>query len=154
VGVFLLAGSEVFKMAADGTQYEGENFTATVSSGDSQQDVSDSSASGGTDNQGNLNTANDYIEYSVHVPAPGTYNVQIRFGKDTDLGRWQFYTAGGNVGAQQDAYSSAFSFSEVELGNVTYKTSGNKVLRFTVAGKNGASSGYGTAIDYVMLTNQ
>jgi hypothetical protein len=88
------------------------------------------------------------------VPAPGTYTVKIRFRKGTDKGRWQFYTAGINVGAQQDAYSSAFTFAEAELGNVTYKTSGNKVFRFTVTGKNSASKGYGTAIDYVMLTKQ
>jgi rhamnogalacturonyl hydrolase YesR len=159
VGVFLLAGSEVFKLAVDGEKdegekYEVENFTATVSSGDSQQDVSDALASGGTYNQGNFNAVNDYIEYSVGVPAPGTYNVKVRFGQDTDMGKWQFYTASINVGAQQDGYSSAFTFSEVDLGNVTYKTSGNKVFRFTVTGKNSASSGYGTAIDYVMLTKQ
>jgi unsaturated rhamnogalacturonyl hydrolase len=169
VGVFLLAGSEVFKLALDGEQYVGEQFegeqfegeqyevenlTATVSSGDSQQDVSDALASGGTYNQGNFNAVNDYIQYSVGVPAPGTYNVKVRFGKDTDMGRWQFYTAGINVGVQQDAYSGAFTFSEVNLGNVTYQTAGNKVFRFTVTGKNSASSGYGTAIDYVLLAKQ
>jgi rhamnogalacturonyl hydrolase YesR len=159
VGVFLLAGSEVFKLAVDGEKdegekYEVENLTATVSSGDSQQDVSDALASGGTYNQGNFNAANDYIQYAVGVPAPGTYNVKVRFGKDTDMGKWQFYTASINVGAQQDAYSGAFTFSEVNLGNVTYQTSGNKVFKFTVTGKNSASSGYGTAIDYVMLTKQ
>jgi hypothetical protein len=42
----------------------------------------------------------------------------------------------------------------VNLGNVTYQTSGNKVFRFTVTGENSASSGYGTAIDAVMLTKQ
>jgi unsaturated rhamnogalacturonyl hydrolase len=128
VGAFLLAGSEVYKMAVDGEKYEVESLAPTVSSGDSQQNVSDASASGGTYNQGDFNAVNDYIQYSVGVPAPGTYNVKIRFGKDTDMGRWQFYTAGINVGAQQDAYSSAFTYSEVDLGNVTYKTSGNKVL--------------------------
>jgi hypothetical protein len=40
------------------------------------------------------------------------------------------------------------------LGDVTYQTSGNKVFRFTVTGKNSASSGYGTAIDYVLLAKQ
>ena len=64
------------------------------------------------------------------------------------------YTAGLNVGAQQDAYSSAVTFAEVAVGQVTYQTSGQKVFRFTVTGKNGASSGYRTAIDYVMLTKQ
>jgi hypothetical protein len=106
------------------------------------------------DNVANDNAVNDYIQYSVGVPAPGTYNVKVRFGKDTDLGKWQFYTAGINLGVQQDAYSGAFTFSEVNLGNVTYQTSGNKVFRYTVTGKNGASSGSGMAIDYVMLTKQ
>ena len=70
------------------------------------------------------------------------------------MGKWQSYTAGINLGAQQDAYSGAFTFSEVNWGNVTYQTSGNKMFRFTVTGKNSASSGYGIAIDYVMLTKQ
>jgi hypothetical protein len=70
------------------------------------------------------------------------------------MGRWQFYTGGINVGVPQGAYSNAFSFSEVNLGNVVYSTSGSKMLRFTVTGKNSAGSGYATAIDYVMLTRQ
>jgi unsaturated rhamnogalacturonyl hydrolase len=154
VGVFLLAGSEVMKLAVDGQKYEVENFTVTVSSGDSQQDLTDPLASAGTYNQGNFNAANDSIQYSVAVSIPGTYNVKIRFAKDLDLGIWQFYTAGLNTGAQQDAYSNAFTFAEVDVGNVTYSTSGTKVFKFTVIGKNSASSGYSTAIDYVMLTKQ
>ena len=39
-------------------------------------------------------------------------------------------------------------------GMVGRCTSGNKVFRFTVTGKNSAGSGYATAIDYVMLTRQ
>jgi rhamnogalacturonyl hydrolase YesR len=154
VGVFLLAGSEVAKMAVDGKKYEVENLTATVSSGDSHQDLTDPLASGGEYSQANFNAANDSIQYSVGVSIPGTYNVKIRFAKDTDLGKWQFYTAGLNTGAQQDAYSHAFTFVEVDVGNVTYRTSGTKVFKFTVTGKNSASSGYSTAIDYVMLTKQ
>ena len=152
VGVFLLAGREVVKMAVDGKKYEVEDLTATVSLGDSHQEVGDVWASGEKYIRGVFDAVNDYIQYSAWLPAPGTYNVKVRFGKGADLGRWQFYTAGINVGAQQGAYSSAFTFSEVNLGNVTYSTSGKKVFRFTVTGKNIASSGYATAIDYVMLT--
>jgi rhamnogalacturonyl hydrolase YesR len=161
VGAFLLAGSEVYKLAAvppppppGGTKYEVENLATTVSAGDSQQDVKAPSASGGTYNQGNFNAVNDSITYSVGLPAPGTYTVKIRFGKNADMGRWQFFTAGRNVGAPQDAYSSAFTYTEVDVGQVTYTSAGTKVFRFTVTGKNGASSGYCTAIDYVMLTKQ
>ena len=154
VGVFLLAGSEVVKMAVDGEKYEVEDLAASVSSGDSQEDVGDVWASGEKYSRGVLSGVGDYIQYSAWLPAPGTYNVKIRFGKGADLGRWQFYKAGTKVGAQQDAYSNAFAFSEVNLGNVIYQTSGNKVFRFRVTGKNNASSGYATAIDYVMLTKQ
>ena len=154
VGVFLLAGSEVVKMVVDGEKYEVEDLTATVSSGDSHEYVGDVSASGEKYSRGVLSGVGDYIQYSAWLPAPGVYNVKIRFGKGADLGRWQFYKAGTKVGAQQDAYSNAFAFSEVNLGNVTYGTSGNKVFRFSVTGKNNASSGFATAIDYVMLTRQ
>jgi hypothetical protein len=154
VGVFLLAGSEVWKMAVDGNKYEVEHATTTVSAGDSQHNVRESSASGGMYNQGNFNAINDFIMYVVKVPAPGTYNVKICFGKDTEMGQWQFYTAGLNVGAPQDAYSSEFTLAEVDVGQVTYQTPGRKVFRFTVTGKNSASSRYRTAIDYVMLTRQ
>ena len=61
------------------------------------------------------------------------------------LGRWQFYTAGVNVGTPQDAFGRAFTFTEVSLGDVVYDTSGKKVFRFTTTGKNSVSAGYGTA---------
>ncbi len=154
VGAFLLAGSEVFKLAVDGRKYEVENLTTSVSSGDGHQDVGDFWASGGKYSHGVLGAVDDYIQYSVWLSAPGTYNVKIRFGKAPDLGQWQFYTAGVNLGAPQDAYCDGFTFSEVNLGNVTYATTGKKVFRFIVTSKNSSGSGYGTAIDYVMLTKQ
>jgi unsaturated rhamnogalacturonyl hydrolase len=154
VGVFLLAGSEVMKMAVDGNKYEVEDLTTTVSPGDWHQDAGDVWASGGKYSHGVLAAVNDYIQYSVQLPAAGTYNVKIRFGKGADMGRWQCDTGGIEIGAPQGAYSNAFGFSEVNLGNVVYSTSGNKMFRFTVTGKNSAGSGYATAIDYVMLTRQ
>jgi len=154
VGVFLLAASEVMKLAVDGETYEAESLPTAVSSGDSQQDTGDSWASGGKYHRGILHAVNDYVRYSVSLSAPGTYNVKVRFGKAADLGRWQLYAAGTKVGASQDAFSNAFTFAEVDLGNLTCATTGNKTFRFTATGKNGASSGYGTAIDYVMLTRQ
>jgi len=154
VGVFLLAGSEVMKVAVDGTTYEAEGLAATVSAGDSQQDEGDAAASGKSYSRGSFDAANDFIQYSASIPAPGTYNVKVRFAKAPDLGRWQFQTGGVNVGARQDAYGNAFAFSEVSLGNATYSTPGTKQFKFTVTGKNSASAGYSTAIDYVMLTRQ
>jgi rhamnogalacturonyl hydrolase YesR len=154
VGAFLLAGSEVAKLAVDGQKYEVERLTTTVSLDDSHQDAGDHWASGGRYSHGVLDAPGDYIQYSAWLSSPGTYNVKIRFGRGADLGRWQLYTAGAKVGAPLDAYSDGFTFAEVNLGNVSYSTAGKKVFRFAVVGKNGASIGYATAIDYVMLTRQ
>jgi hypothetical protein len=154
VGAFLLAGSEVAKLAVDGQKYEVERLTTTVSLDDSHQDAGDLWASGGRYSHGVLDAPGDYIQYSAWLSSPGTYNVKIRFGRGADLGRWQLYTAGAKVGAPLDAYSDGFTFAEVNLGNVSYSTAGKKVFRFAVVGKNGASIGYATAIDYVMLTRQ
>jgi hypothetical protein len=154
VGAFLLAGSEVARMAVDGRKYEVENLSTIVSSGDSHQDVGDGSASAGKYGRGVLDAVDDYVQYSVWLSSPGLYNVKIRFAKGADLGQWQFFTAGVELGAPQDAYSDAFAFSEVNLGNVNYATTGKKVFKFTVKDRNGASTGHATAIDYVMLTRQ
>jgi len=154
VGVFLLAGSEVARLTVDGERYETENLPTVVSAGDSQQDTGDAGASGGRYSRGVLDASTDYIQYSATLATPGTYNVKVRFGKAGDLGRWQFYTAGVNVGMPQDAFGSAFMFTEVSLGDVIYDTAGKKVFRFTTTGRNAASAGYGTAIDYVMLTKR
>jgi len=154
VGVFLLAGSEVLKLAVDGKRYEAENLPAMMPPGDSRQAEGDAWASGQLYSRAAFDAASDFIQYSASIPAPGTYNVKVRFAKAPDLGQWQFHSAGMNVGALQDAYGNAFMFSEVNLGDVVYTTPGKKAFRFTVAGKNGSSAGLDTAIDYVMLTRQ
>jgi hypothetical protein len=154
VGVFLLAGREVARLAVDGERYEAEDLPTVVSANDSQQDTGDDGASGGRYSRGVFDATADYIQYFVTLATPGTYNVKVGFGKAADLGRWQFYTAGVNLGTPQDAFGSAFTFTEVSLGDVIYDTSGKKVFRFTTTGKNAVSAGYGTAIDYVMLTKR
>jgi hypothetical protein len=137
---FFPCGSEVMKMAVDGDKYEVDDLAASVSPGDSQEDVGDVWASGEKYSRGVLSGVGDYIQYSAWLPAPGTYNVKIRFGKGADLGRWQFYKAGTKVGVQQDAYSNAFAF-QGQPGQCHLQTSGNKVFRFSDR-RNNASSGY------------
>jgi hypothetical protein len=154
VGVFLLAGSEVAKLAIDGAKFEVERLPAVVSAGDAHQTAGDAWASAGEYGRGQFDAVADHVEYSAWLPEPGTYNVKVRFAKGPDLGRWQFHTADRNVGAVQNAYGEEFTFSEVSLGSVTYPTSGPKVFRFTVTGRQRSSSGYGAAIDYVMLTRK
>jgi unsaturated rhamnogalacturonyl hydrolase len=164
VGAFLLAGSEVYRLAGStpppppppppptGMLYEAEALPVTVSGGDGQVDVAHASASAGQYSKGNLNSIGDLIEYAPVISTPGTYRVTVRFAKGPGLGNWQFFSAGANVGSAQVGYSATFGFTEVDLGSVTYTTSGKKVFRFTVTGKASASSGFATAIDAVRLT--
>jgi hypothetical protein len=72
VGVFLLAGSEVSKLARDGRKYEVENLATAVTASDSHQDVGDVWASGGKYGRGAVNAVGDYVQYSGWISAPGT----------------------------------------------------------------------------------
>jgi rhamnogalacturonyl hydrolase YesR len=154
VGAFLLAGSEVFKLAADGAKFEAEKLSATVSSGDSLQTSGDAWASGGRYSRGLFGAAGDFVQYSALLPTSGTYNVKVRLARGPDLGRWKLSSAGASVGVEQDGYAASFLFTEVDLGEVVYSTSGRKLFRFAVTGKNAQSTGHGTAVDYLMLTRR
>jgi len=154
VGVVLLAASEVWSMATNGYVAEVEALSTTVSSGDSQGDAGETSIWGAIYNQATLNAVGDKVEYLFTVPAPGTYAVKVRFRTAPSYGQWQFWTAGANRGAVQEGYSSSPSYTEIDLGTVTYSAFAQEVFRFTVTGKHLASTSYGVAIDYVMLVKQ
>jgi hypothetical protein len=126
----------------------------TVSTGDGAQVSGDSWASGGRYSRGLFGATGDFVQYSASLPAAGTYNVRVRYARGPDLGRWRFTTAGIALGPEQNAHADAFSFTEVNLGDVAYATSGRKLLRFTVSGKHTQNTGYGTAVDYVMFSRR
>ena len=100
-------------------------------------------------------TVGDYLTYQVPVAAPGTYNVKVRFKRaalsTTNRGQFQLSVEGVNQGAVQDEYGSGI-FVEVDLGNVSFNTTGDKAFKFTVTGKNASSVGYNVNFDYIKLT--
>jgi hypothetical protein len=157
VGAFLLAGTAMNNLstATDTSApiiYEAESMATTVSPGDLQADVTSNYASGGSSNSATLNAVNDYVGFTAtNVPA-GTYNLRVRFRNSKANGIWQLATNGANTGTATDGHDVDPNYAEVDFGTVTYSTTANKVYRFTVAGKNPASSSYNIGIDRITLT--
>ncbi|UKS26805.1 GH36 C-terminal domain-containing protein [Paenibacillus sp. HWE-109] len=137
-----------------GTKFEAESLTTLVSTGDTSANGADAAASNGSLSYGNFNAAGDWIQYTVNVPSPGTYRLKTQVKKHPSRGTAQLYIDGTAQGSPIDEYQSAQAYVEVDLGNVTFNTAGNKLFKFQVTGKNASSSGYGLATDYIRLTYQ
>ncbi|MDF2713301.1 MAG: hypothetical protein K0R28_226, partial [Paenibacillus sp.] len=127
---------------------EAEALPVVTSAGDSQTNLTNS---GITFNNLSSNAVNDYVEYTINIPSPGTYTIYIGNRSATNKAIYQLAIGGTNQGGTVDQYSSPNGFRPSILGNVTFGTSGNKTFRFTVVGKNASSSGYQLAYDYIKL---
>jgi beta-glucanase (GH16 family) len=134
--------------------YETEAVVAATSS-DEQTVAYDTAASNGAYEGLAADAVGDYINYTVPVASAGTYNVKTRFKRaalsTSNRGQWQLSIDGTNQGAVQDEYGSGI-FVEVDLGNVTFASAGNKSFKFTVTGKNASSLGYNVNFDRITLT--
>ncbi|MDQ0889831.1 hypothetical protein QFZ81_004919 [Paenibacillus sp. V4I9] len=135
-----------------GTWYEAESLTTTISPGATEGDSADSSASNGSLNYGNLTGVGDWVQYTLNVPSPGTYNVKVQVKKHPNRGIGQLYIDGVTQGSPIDEYQSAQGYVEVDLGNMTFTTSGNKQFKFQSTGKNTSSGSYTLATDVIRLT--
>lgn len=103
----------------------------------------------------------DFVTYSGLAQVPiATYDVTIGFKKGPNAGTFQVAVGPAptgtfvNVGGVQDGFGSTSSWVTVDLKNVTTGTLGTKYFRFTVTGKNGASTGYQIFPDFVEFTRQ
>jgi len=135
-------------------QFETENLTVTMSSGDTHTTTSNLNMSGGYGDMFNANATNDYIQYTVNVPEPGTYNIKYRVNKYNNRGKYQLIIDGTNQGTEQNLYSSISTYVEIDLGNKTFSTAGNKLFRFKCTGRYWYSSGYKLFTDYIKLIPQ
>jgi endo-1,4-beta-xylanase len=128
------------------------------SSGDSSVPSTNTSFSAGAARLFQANAAGDFITLAALVPYSGQYNVRLGVRKNTSSGILQFAATpspGGvfaNVGATQDTYASSTSYAELNLGSFTFAGAGTNLFRLTVAGKNGSSTDYDLALDYLRLT--
>lgn len=84
-----------------------------------------------------------------------TYDVKVGVKKAANRGTFQMQINSTNHGPATDLYQSGSpSFSEVDLGVFLAGRAGDHTFRFTVTGKNSASSNYYLGFDYITLTPQ
>ncbi len=140
--------------------YEAETLTLQASSGDTYRIFTDSSTSGGEGTILDADAIGDYFTVVVPNVTHRTYSVRIGVKKLNTRGIFQLAigAAGSNsptnLGTPQDLYSASAQYAELNLGTWTPSTSSDKWFRFMITGKNASSTGYGEAIDYILLVPQ
>jgi Bacterial Ig domain/Immunoglobulin I-set domain len=136
-------------------QYEPEKLlSSSVSSGPTYRAFA---WTGFTDGNGTILDATkvgDNVTITLNVPQAGTYDVKVAVKMFASRGSMQLSVNGTNVGPAKDQYVSSSAWAEFDLGNVTVSSAGNQSFKFTVVGKNSASSGYSISFDYIKLTPQ
>ena len=97
-----------------------------------------------------------YLQFTVNVTQPGTYDVRFATKQFPSRAIVQLAVNGSNVGAAQDEYNSNSGgvFKEYDLGPATFSAAGNYTFKFSATSHNASSSGYSVAVDYIKLTPQ
>jgi hypothetical protein len=142
--------------------FEAESLTvAAQTSGITYRLVSDSRFSGGEGAYFDATAASQFVTFDVPNIAARTYDVRVGMKSWNNKGIWQLAISRldqqgspTNLGSPVDEYTSGEVFSEVDLGHWTPGSTSDKAFKFTVTGKNAASTGYGLAIDYIKLIPQ
>ncbi len=135
---------------------EDASITAT-SSGDTHAISTDVGLSGAKGRVFTGNAATDFVTLKLPSVAPGTYGIQLRVKRGPDRGVIQTAIDNGSgvfadVGSARDLYAATADTVVQDLGSFSFATAGDKYLRLTLTGKNGASSGYSVLVDYVRRT--
>ncbi len=126
--------------------------------------ASDPFLSGGYAGVYNAAAPNDTITYLLPSVPAGGYRVHIKTKCTPASGTFQLQATNWAlnppafptpIATNVDAYAATDTYSEFPSGGGawlwTTATSGDKLLKFTVTGKNAASSGYGLTLDCIQL---
>jgi hypothetical protein len=101
--------------------------------------------------------AGQSVTMTLNVATAGTYDIKISTKLLSTRGVYQLAVNGTNVGGLIDEYnasSSAGVYATQDLGNFNFAAAGSYSFKFTVLGKNAASTGYSIAFDDITLTPQ
>jgi hypothetical protein len=94
------------------------------------------------------------VTIPINVPASGTYDIRVGSKNTSSRGVMQLSINGANVGAPADEYSLVgYTWNEFDLGIVPL-SAGSQPFKFTVSGKDAASSAYQLTFDYITLIPQ
>jgi hypothetical protein len=97
----------------------------------------------------------DNVTFTINVPAPGAYDVQVSYKQYQPRGIAQTAINNAAIGSPIDQFvPTADAYAVTDLGVVNFPSAGNYPFTFTVVGKNPASSGYTLAFDDIILTPQ
>ncbi len=151
---WLTAGADSLATGPALTQYtfEAETAVVTASGGATSGTVVEANASAGAIFKYLATGVGDYVELRFTLPAAGTYQLYARWKQAANRATVQARVDGVVQGAAFDPYAgTAEAWIEYPLGSHTFATAGNHVVRYTVTGKNSASTGYGMFPDYLRL---
>ena len=101
----------------------------------------------------------DFVTLRLTVPSAGSYAVNITAKMMNDRGQVQLAVADSLAGpyttvdTPKDQYRSSITFGSVGVfgARAVFPSGGTKFLRFTVTGRNAASSGFNINLDRITL---
>ncbi|HEY8924416.1 MAG TPA: choice-of-anchor Q domain-containing protein, partial [Polyangia bacterium] len=98
----------------------------------------------------------EFVTYRLPIVEPGYYDVTVGLLRTPTAGKLQVAIADGpsgpwtELGTPQDTFAGSPTFATSgPFRSPLFLTPGERLIRFTVAGKNAASSGYGLTLDYI-----
>ncbi len=146
----------------NGRVFQTENLTvAAQTAGITHRTGTDTRFSNGVGTFFDSTAAGQFVTYAVPDVAAGTYDVRVGVKDWNVRGIFQLSVqrldgTGGssNVGPATDEYTANETFTEIDLGNWVPGTTSDKAFKFTVTGKNAASTGFGLSFDYIKLIKQ
>jgi hypothetical protein len=96
----------------------------------------------------------DWLQFTLSNGTAATYDITVYFKGNTNRGIFQGQVDGANLGGTGDEYSAGMVYQKAyDMGSKAL-TAGSHTVRFTVTGKNSASSAYAMTIDKIVLTPQ
>jgi hypothetical protein len=97
------------------------------------------------------------VTLTVNVATAGIADVKVSVKELNTRGTWQLSINGTNVGSPQDEYTNNATsgvYAVFDVGTFNFPAAGNYAFKFTITGKNAASSGYSISFDDITLTPQ
>ena len=98
---------------------------------------------------------NELVTFALPIGEPGFYDLTIGARRDTDAGRFQVAIADDpagpwtSVGDEQDGYGTSGFVALGPFPSPLFAAPGERLVRFSVTGKNPASAGYRIYLDYI-----
>jgi hypothetical protein len=132
---------------------EAESAPVTFTAGRTERVFADGNMSNGNGVILESHAAGDFISFTINVPTTGLYGIRPRHKPNNNRGIWQLSVDGVNQGGTFDGFSSGVQYVEVDCGTKQL-SAGSHTFRFQITGKNGASSDFWIALDYIKLARR